>query len=83
MRFKRMMDKLALLLSADRRLQEEKKAKLKALLKKMKAEQRRLQHAIDHCPDPDARSDLALKLHILIEQRKKGVRLRKQLAGKH
>lgn len=82
MNFKRMMDKLSLLLSADRRMQEEKKKKLKELLKKMKAEQKRLKSSIAHCSDPDARADFELKLQILTEQRKKGVNLRKRLAGK-
>jgi hypothetical protein len=82
MNFKRMMDKLGLLLSADRRKQEEKKKKLKALLKKMKAEQKRLNSAIAHCSDPDARADFELKLQILTEQRRKGVKLRKSLARK-
>ncbi|HRQ57487.1 MAG TPA: hypothetical protein PLN31_08710 [Azoarcus taiwanensis] len=82
MNFKRMIDKLGLLLSADRRMQEEKKKKLKELLKKMKAEQKRLKIAIAHCSDPDARADFELKLQILTEQRKKGVNLRKRLAGK-
>ncbi len=82
MNFKRMMGKLGLLLSADRRMQEEKKKKLKELLKKMKAEQKRLKSAIAHCNDPDARADFELKLQILTEQRKKGVNLRKRLAGK-
>lgn len=82
MNFKRMMDKLSLLLSADRRMQEEKKKKLKELLKKMKAEQKRLKSAIARCSDPDVRADFELKLQILTEQRKKGVNLRKRLAGK-
>ena len=82
MNFKRMMDKLGMLLSADRRLQEEKKKKLKDLLKKMKTEQKELVKAIANCKDADARADFELKLQILTEQRKKGVNLRKRLAGK-
>lgn len=82
MKFKRMMDKLGLLLSAERRMQEEKKQKLKELLEKMKAEQKRLKHAIENCSDPDARADFELKLQILTEQLRKGVELHKSLAGK-
>ena len=82
MKFRRMIDKLGLLLSADRRLQEEKKKKLKTLLKKMKSEQLRLTQQIEACESDDARAGLELKLQVLTEQRRKGVRLRKTLAGK-
>ncbi len=82
MKFKTMMGKIGHFLSAERREQEEKRQKLKDLLKKMKDESKALASAIERCDDKDKRTELQLKLNILGEQRKKGVALRRELAGK-
>lgn len=79
MKIGKLLDKLGELLSADRRRQREKRDKLKALLKQMKEQQQDLQKSLESEDDPDKRAGLALKLQILIEQRKKGIRLRQEL----
>lgn len=79
MKITKLIDKLGDLLSADRRRQHEKRDKLKNLLRQMKAQQQALQRQLDDEDDADKRAGLELKLQILIEQRKKGIRLRKTL----
>ncbi|PTD97279.1 hypothetical protein [Pseudothauera lacus] len=79
MKLIRMIGRLATLLSARRRKQEAKKKQLKALLRKMKAEQRELAARIKACDDALTRDNLTLRLQILTEQRRKGVALRKAL----
>lgn len=82
MKFKRMMDKIGQFLSAERREQEEKRKKLKELLGKMKNERKSIEAEIADCDDDRKRADLLLKLSILNEQRKKGIALHRELAGK-
>ncbi len=79
MKLGKLLDKLGELLSADRRRQREKRDKLKTLLKQMKQQQQELQESLDQEEDPEKRAGIALKLQILIEQRKKGIRLRQEI----
>jgi hypothetical protein len=79
MKLARLTEKLGNLLSSDRRRQRRKRDKLKELLKQMKAQQRALEAEIAVEPEGERRASLDLKLQILIEQRRKGVRLRKSL----
>ncbi len=82
MKFSRLVTKLSELLSADKRRQREKRDKLKTLLKTMKSQQRELESSHASSGDPATRADIALKLQILTEQRRKGVQLHRELAGK-
>jgi len=82
MKFGKLTNRLGDLLSADRRHQREKRDKLKELLKLMKKQQKELEHDLKHNHDAAKRAGLELKLQILIEQRKKGVRLLRELSGK-
>ncbi|MFA7606708.1 MAG: hypothetical protein WCY08_09030 [Rhodocyclaceae bacterium] len=82
MKLSKLTGKLGELLSADLRKQRKKREKLIELLKQMKKQQRQLEDDIENMDDPETRAGLELKLQILVEQRKKGVRLRKALAGK-
>ncbi|MDX9699569.1 MAG: hypothetical protein RBT55_08300 [Rhodocyclaceae bacterium] len=82
MKLSKLTGKLGELLSADLRKQRKKREKLIELLKQMKKQQRQLENDIENMDDPETRAGLELKLQILVEQRKKGVRLRKALAGK-
>lgn len=80
MKFVKLIQKLGDLLSADRRHQRDKRDKLKTLLKQMKEQQKELELEIEHVDDPEQRASMTLKLQILMEQRKKGVRLRRTLS---
>ncbi len=82
MKLGKLTDKLGEFLSADRRRQREKRDKLKELLKLMKRQQKELEHDARQEHDPEKRASLELKLQILVEQRKKGVRLYRELRGK-
>ena len=79
MKFARLASKLGELLSAEKRKQRDKRDKLKALLKEMKRQQKALESEIAAEQDHATRNALELKLQILIEQRRKGVRLRRSL----
>lgn len=82
MKFAKLIEKLGDLLSADRRRQRDKRDKLKELLKQMKKQQKELERELQRAGDPERRAGIDLKLQILIEQRKKGIRLRRELSGK-
>jgi len=82
MKFAKLIEKLGDLLSADRRHQRDKRDKLKALLRQMKKQQKELERELQHADDPERRAGIELKLQILIEQRKKGIRLRRELNDK-
>lgn len=82
MKFSKLTAKLGELLSADRRRQRDKIDKLKDLLRQMKKQQGTLEAALAQETDQTARAGLELKLQILIEQRRKGIQLRRELNGK-
>lgn len=82
MKFAKLTAKLAEFFSSDRRRQRDKRNKLKTLLKEMKKQQKDLEHALEKEDDAELRAGLALKLQILVEQRRKGVHLRQELEGK-
>lgn len=82
MKLGKLTNRLGDLLSADRRHQRDKRDKLKELLKRMKKQQKELEHELKQDPGAEKRAGIELKLQILIEQRKKGVRLLRELSGK-
>lgn len=82
MKFSKLTTKLGDLLSADRRRQRDKIDKLKDLLRQMKKQQSTIEAALKVETDQTARAGLELKLQILIEQRRKGIQLRRELNAK-
>lgn len=82
MKFSKLVTKLGDLLSADRRRQRDKIDKLKELLRQMKKQQATLEAALKDETDQTERTGLELKLQILIEQRRKGIQLRRELNGR-
>nr|MBL8456853.1 hypothetical protein [Zoogloeaceae bacterium] len=82
MKFSKLTSRLGDLLSADRRRQREKVDKLKTLLRQMKKQQAVLEAALEDETDQTVKASLELKRQILIEQRRKGIQLRRELAGK-
>lgn len=79
MKLKKLLDKLDLLLSPERRQRDVKKRKLKELLGNMKNHERELGEQFESSADEEERAGLHLKKQILHEQRKKGVRLLREL----
>ena len=79
MKLKKLLDKLDLLLSPERRQRDVKKRKLKELLGNMKLHERELDSKFENSSDEEERAGLHLKKEILHQQRKKGVRLLREL----
>lgn len=79
MKLGKLLDQAAMFLSPERRAREIKKKKLKTLLEEMKQHERELAEQLEHDPVTAQEEGLELKRKILHEQRKKGVRLLKQL----
>lgn len=79
MKIKKLLDKLDLLLSPERRQRDVKKRKLKELLGNMKNHERELGSQFDQAEDAEEKAGLHLKKEILHEQRKKGLRLLRDL----
>lgn len=79
MNFRKLLDKLDYLLSSERRQRDLKKRKLKDLLGAMKSHERELGARFEITSDAEERAGLRLKKEILHEQRKKGVRLLREL----
>lgn len=79
MKVGRLIEKVGKLLSADRRKQEARRAKLRSLLKDMKQRARELATEIENSRDATEREELEQKLQVLTEQRRKGVNLYRDL----
>ena len=79
MKVGRLIEKVGKLLSADRRKQEARRAKLRSLLKEMKQRARELAAEIEDSRDATERAELEQKLQVLTEQRRKGVNLYRDL----
>lgn len=79
MNLKKLLDKLDLLLSPERRQRDIKRRKLKELLGDMKRHERELGGRLEHSVDEAERAGLRIKKQILHERRKKGVRMLKAL----
>jgi len=79
MKLKKLLDKLDFLLFPERRQRTLKKRKLKDLLSAMKLHERELGERLDITSDEESKAGLRLKKEILHEQRKKGVRLLRDL----
>lgn len=79
MKLSKLLDQAAMFLSPERRAREIKKKKLKTLLEEMKQHERELAEQLERDPLSAEQDGLELKRKILHEQRKKGVRLLKQL----
>lgn len=78
----KLIDKLRDYLELDRRKQEDKHAKLRALLKKLKKKQRVLEEKLNQAPDAKTRKRLKTELRVLHAQRKKGVKLCRAIDGR-
>jgi len=76
---KSLLEKLMDYLNADRREQEAKYESIKRILKKLKKKENALKEQIKNEKDEEALKQLQKKMDLLNVQRKKGVKLRKEL----
>ncbi len=75
----KLIDKFNRLLSLEKRKQKDKKDKLRALLKKLKQQQKALEARLDKEKDDDERKQLKRRVKVLKVQRRKGIKLCKNI----
>lgn len=79
MKAKKMLNKLKDILSAERHAQLEKYTSLKKLLKSLRIEKKKLEKKLSDAVDEESRHEIANRLKILSGQRKKGLKVLKEL----
>jgi hypothetical protein len=79
MKAKKMLNKLKDILSAERHAQLEKYTSLKKLLKSLRIEKKKLEKELSDAVDEESRHEIANRLKILSGQRKKGLKVLKEL----
>ena len=79
MKNQKMLSKLKDILNADRQAQLEKYKSLKKVLKALRAEKKGLEQRLSDTTDEEQRQELSSRLKVISMQRKKGIRLLKEL----
>jgi hypothetical protein len=79
MRVKKLLDKLKDILSEERKVQLKKYSSLKKVLKSLRAEKTLLEVELKQEKDEDARQEIESRLKIISAQRKKGIKVLKEL----
>ena len=79
MKAEKMLKKLKDILSAERHKQLEKYQSLKKVLKALRVEKRRYEEELSNEVDEAVRHELASRLKVISKQRKKGLRVLKEL----
>jgi len=79
MKIKRLLDKLTGILSAERHAQLAKYTSLKKVLKSLRSEKNKLKEQLAVEADKDTRHEISSRLKVISAQRKKGLRLLKEL----
>ena len=82
MKAKKLLERLGEFLSAEKRAQHEQSESIQKVLKKLKKKERNLKEKLDAETDTEHRHKLAAQLEIIFAQRKKGVKLLRELRGK-
>ena len=77
----KLLDKLANLLNAKRRKQIKKHENLKKLLKKLKKRQEQHKKLLEDKKDPEGRKRIERTLKVIYTQRKKGIKLYKDITN--
>ena len=75
----KLIEKFHRYLNLEKREQKEKRDKIRGLLKKLKQQQRRLEAKLEKEKNPDQCKQIKRRLKVLQLQRKKGIKLCKQL----
>jgi hypothetical protein len=76
---RKLLDKLKGILSAERQAQQKKYKSLKRILKALREEKERLKKEIGHISDETEREHVEMRLKVISMQRKKGLKLLKEL----
>lgn len=79
MKVKKLLDKLKDILSEERKVQLKKYSSLKKVLKSLRAEKTRLEVELKQEKDEDERQEIESRLKIISAQRKKGIKVLKEL----
>ena len=76
---KKLLQKLQVFFDADERQRKAHKREIKKVLKKLKAKENKIQARLEQCHDPELRGALQQELDIIYAQRKKGIKIIKEL----
>jgi predicted phage-related endonuclease len=79
MKIQKRLSKLKDILNADRQVQLEKYKSLKKVLKSLRTEKKGLEKRLSDTTDEEQRQELSSRLRVISMQRKKGIRLLKEL----
>lgn len=79
MKIQKLLNKLKDILDADRQAQLEKYKSLKKVLKSLRTEKKELEKRLSDTTDDEQRQELSSRLKVISMQRKKGIRLLKEL----
>lgn len=79
MKIQKLLDKLKDILDADRQAQLEKYNSLKKVLKMLRAEKKALEKKLSDTTDVEKRQEIASRLKVISMQRKKGLKVLKEL----
>ena len=79
MRIQKLLDKLKDILNADRQAQLKKYKSLKKVLKSLRVERKALDKKLSDTTDADERQEIASRLKVISMQRKKGLKVLKEL----
>ena len=82
MKYQKLLKKLKDILSAERQAQLEKYSSLKKVLKALRAEKKRLEKELAEDIDDETRNEITAKLKVISKQRKKGLRVLRELKEK-
>jgi len=78
-RVKQLLDKLSGILDEDRKVQLKKYKSLKKVLKALRVEKSDLENALEKTEDEETRHDIESRLKVVSAQRKKGLKVLKDL----
>jgi hypothetical protein len=81
-KYQKLLKKLKDILSAERQAQLEKYSSLKKVLKALRAEKKRLEKELAEDIDDETRNEITAKLKVISKQRKKGLRVLRELKEK-
>ena len=79
MKIQKLLNKLKDILDADRQAQLEKYKSLKKVLESLRTERKELEKRLSDTTDEEQRQELSSRLKVISMQRKKGIRLLKEL----
>jgi hypothetical protein len=79
MKIQKLLDRLKDILNADRQAQLEEYKSLKKILKSLRAEKKGWEKKLSHTADEEKRREISSRLKVIAMQRKKGLKVLKEL----